>query len=68
VTSVINSDDPNSLWIIKEGVGSEACYTGKPIKCGDSIRLEHVNTGKNLHSHEYNSFVTDSQEVFHLYN
>ena len=57
------NDDPNSLWIIKEAHGENPCETGVPVTCDQFIRLEHVNTGKNLHSHAYPSFVTDSQEV-----
>jgi dolichyl-phosphate-mannose--protein O-mannosyl transferase len=56
-------DDSNSLWIIKEQMGKPPCETGTPIMCGQLIRLEHVNTGKNLHSHYYPSFITDSQEA-----
>ena len=34
------------------------------MKCGDSIRLEHSLTKKNLHSEEaFVSMVTKSQEV-----
>ena len=40
------------------------CRTGKKIKCGAYIRLEHTNTGKNLHSHSnFASPVTGRQEV-----
>jgi len=63
IASTKKDDDYDSLFIIKEGHGIESCSTGTPIKCGSIIRLEHVNTGKNLHSHEYPSFVTESQEV-----
>jgi dolichyl-phosphate-mannose--protein O-mannosyl transferase len=63
ITAVQNHDDPNSLWMIKEGHKETPCETGTPILCNQTIRLEHVNTRKNLHSHEYASFITDSQEV-----
>lgn len=63
MTAVQNNDDPNSLWIIKESDQSEPCITGTPIKCGQGIRLEHADTARNLHSHEYNSFITESIEV-----
>jgi len=63
ITAVQNQDDPNSLWIIKEAHRESPCETGTPVLCNQIIRLEHVNTKKNLHSHEYASFITDSQEV-----
>ena len=53
-----NDHDYNSLWGIKEGEeegettgDTERKRTGIKLKCGDTIRLEHMNTGKNLHSH-----------------
>lgn len=30
---------------------NNTCTTGEKIKCGEIIRLTHVGTGKNLHSH-----------------
>ena len=33
------------------------------IKCGDTIRLEHVATKKNLHSHHVSSPLSGKQEV-----
>ena len=34
------------------------------VKCGDSVRLEHALTKKNLHSEElYQSMITKNQEV-----
>jgi hypothetical protein len=34
------------------------------LKCGDTIRLEHALTKKNLHSEEiYQSMITNGQEV-----
>lgn len=35
----------------------------EPIKCGDSIRLLHVSTRKNLHSHLFASPLSNNQEV-----
>lgn len=63
ITSVNDSDDSNSLWIVKEQHNGAPCETGVPLQCDQLIRLEHVNTGKNLHSHDYKSFITDSQEA-----
>ncbi len=62
IAATKKDDDYDALFIIKEGHGLEACPTGTPIKCGSIVRLEHVNTGKNLHSHNYPSFTTESQE------
>jgi dolichyl-phosphate-mannose--protein O-mannosyl transferase len=43
---------------------TEFCITGEVIKCGSRIRLEHMNTGKNLHSHSgFDSPVSRRQEV-----
>lgn len=36
----------------------EPCETGKPVKCGDKIRLEHMETNKNLHSHGVRSTIS----------
>jgi dolichyl-phosphate-mannose--protein O-mannosyl transferase len=37
--------------------------TGVPVKCDDIIRLEHVDTARNLHTHNFQSWLTDSQEA-----
>ena len=40
------------------------CRTGEPMKCGDMIRLESNNTGKNLHTHTgYKAPISGRQEV-----
>lgn len=33
------------------------------MKCGDTVRLEHVLTKKNLHSHKERSPLSNNQEV-----
>jgi dolichyl-phosphate-mannose--protein O-mannosyl transferase len=63
ITSVKETDDYGSLFIIKEAFGQQPCETGEPMKCGDIVRFEHANTGKNLHSHNFPSWITDSQEA-----
>ena len=63
ITAIRSDSDSDSLFLIKEADGYFPRSTGTPVKCGDMIRLEHVNTGKNLHSHELPSFVTNSQEA-----
>ena len=63
VTAVESDKDTNSLFTIKEGEGYAAKINGESVLCGEVIRLEHIATGKNLHSHAFKSFVTDSQEA-----
>nr|XP_005990294.1 PREDICTED: stromal cell-derived factor 2-like protein 1 [Latimeria chalumnae] len=62
VTGVETSDDANSYWRIR-GKKEGACQRGAPVKCGQLIRLTHVNTGRNLHSHHFLSPLSNNQEV-----
>lgn len=62
VTGVENQEDVNSHWSIKAATG-KFCNRGEPIKCGDTIRLEHLSTKKNLHSHIFSSPLSGEQEV-----
>lgn len=34
-----------------------------PIKCGDTIRLQHLETKRNLHSHLFSSPLSHQQEI-----
>ena len=63
VTAVQSDKDRNSLFTIKEGENYPTKINGEPVLCGEIIRLEHIATGKNLHSHDFKSFVTNSQEA-----
>ena len=64
VTAFAGSDD-NDLWRVKGPDGQpENFKVGEPVQNGDTIRLEHVLTGRNLHSHGgFPSPVTRQQEV-----
>ncbi|XP_012229878.1 stromal cell-derived factor 2 isoform X2 [Linepithema humile] len=62
VTGTEVKEDGNSYWLVKAESGKQ-CVRGKPIKCGDIIRLEHVTTKKNLHSHLVSSPLSGKQEV-----
>ncbi|XP_073421623.1 stromal cell-derived factor 2 [Dendrobates tinctorius] len=62
VTGVTSADDGNSYWRIR-GKTSTVCARGTLVKCGQSIRLTHVNTGRNLHSHHFTSPLSGNQEV-----
>ena len=63
VTAVQSDKDLNSLFTIKEGDTYPVKINGDPVLCGEVIRLEHIATGKNLHSHDFKSMVTNSQEA-----
>ncbi|XP_067940304.1 stromal cell-derived factor 2-like [Watersipora subatra] len=62
VTGVHSTDDNNSYWQIKAKQGVE-CPRGRPVKCGQVIRLMHLQTRKNLHSHHFNSPLSNNHEV-----
>lgn len=63
VTTNPTKKDRQSLWIVKEDSNSPAAELGTTVKCGDQIRLEHVITGKNLHSHLFRAALSGNQEV-----
>ncbi|KAK7925730.1 hypothetical protein WMY93_008040 [Mugilogobius chulae] len=62
VTGVTAVEDSNSYWSIR-GTRDSLCHRGTPVKCGQTIRLTHVNTGRNLHSHYFASPLSSNQEV-----
>lgn len=63
VTGTDKQEDVNSHWTILASQGKESCERGEPIKCGDTIRLLHIATRKNLHSHFFQSPLTRNQEI-----
>ncbi|WP_121609810.1 MIR domain-containing protein [Mesobacillus foraminis] len=64
VTCFRGADD-NDLWKVKGPHGTQANHrSNEPVQHGDVIRLEHVLTQLNLHSHSgHPSPVTGQQEV-----
>lgn len=62
VTGVTSVDDGNSYWRIR-GKMDTVCERGRAIRCGQVIRITHVNTGRNLHSHHFTSPLSGNQEV-----
>lgn len=38
-------------------------FNREPVKCGNIIRLQHLATSKNLHSHHFASPLSGNQEV-----
>ncbi|KAJ3588992.1 hypothetical protein NHX12_009842 [Muraenolepis orangiensis] len=62
VTGVTSAEDSNSYWSVR-GTSDGVCNRGTPVKCGQTIRLTHVNTRRNLHSHYFASPLSSNQEV-----
>lgn len=46
-----------------KGKTGSLCTRGTPVKCGDTIRLQHLSTLKNIHSHFFTSPLSGNQEV-----
>eukprot|EP00842_Homolaphlyctis_polyrhiza_P001380 jgi/Hompol1/2242/HPOL_005898-RA len=67
VTGFPKGDDPNSYFVVYEAFSSSnpsPCLRGRAIRCGESIRLQHLATGKFLHSHgDIPSPISGNQEV-----
>lgn len=63
VTASPHSNESSSLWLIKEADGATPCPPGKPVPFGTKIRLVHVETGANLHSHNVRSPLSNQQEI-----
>jgi len=55
VTATPREDDHGSFWVVKAADAEEEPGQGTPIPCGSRIRLEHLLTKKNLHSHDHAS-------------
>ncbi|XP_055654059.1 stromal cell-derived factor 2 [Falco peregrinus] len=62
VTGVLAADDGNSYWRVR-GRTAAVCERGTPVRCGQAIRLTHLGTGRNLHSHRFASPLSGNQEV-----
>ncbi|KAK7172689.1 hypothetical protein R3I93_002724 [Phoxinus phoxinus] len=62
VTGVDSAEDANSYWRIR-GKPDSVCQRGVPVRCGEAIRITHMKTGRNLHSHHFSSPLSNHQEV-----
>ncbi|XP_029492950.1 stromal cell-derived factor 2-like protein 1 [Oncorhynchus nerka] len=62
VTGVESADDANSYWRIR-GKPDGTCQRGVPIQCGQAVRITHMTTGRNLHTHHFSSPLSNNQEV-----
>jgi len=63
VTGTGQQEDVNSHWTIKGPEAYDFCKRGEPVSCGQKIRLEHLTTNRNLHSHHFSSPLSNQQEV-----
>ncbi|KAL6071182.1 Stromal cell-derived factor 2 [Balamuthia mandrillaris] len=62
VTAVTSADDTDNLWTVRGPHGGH-CRQGTPVKKGQTIRLQHLSTRQNLHSHLHVSPLSRQQEV-----
>lgn len=53
----------NEMYSYFYCIGLNPFYFRDPIQCGDLIRLEHLLTKKNLHSHLFSAPLSHGQEV-----
>ncbi|KAL3807184.1 hypothetical protein ACHAXA_006677 [Cyclostephanos tholiformis] len=65
VTASEDNRSINGLWQVREGHNAEGgtCVTGKPIRCGSIVRLTHLETSVNLHTHSIRSPLSNQHEV-----
>ncbi len=61
VTATTEQDNANALWIVRGG--ETPCVQGTPVNMTDRIRLQHLPSRKWLHSHLYQSPLSQAQEV-----
>ena len=66
VTAAENNRSPNGLWQVREGSDEKTCEVGTPVKCGQVIRLMHIGTGSNLHTHGIRSPLSNQHEVSYI--
>ena len=57
VTGIRKAEDGNSYWLVRSPT-DEHLSRGSAIKCGQKLRLTHVNTMSNLHSHRFQAPLT----------
>lgn len=64
VTASPESDNMTTFWIIRESHQNPSpCQTGTKIPYGSKVRLQHLESGVNLHSHQKRSPLSGQQEV-----
>lgn len=65
VTGNPDAGDPGSYWQVRaaDEHGGTHCIQGDVLNHGDKVKLTHLRTKKNLHSHNYQSPLSQKQEV-----
>ncbi|KAM7539989.1 hypothetical protein Aperf_G00000046863 [Anoplocephala perfoliata] len=64
VTGIKDVAQKGSYWKVnKENNKDETLRRGEPVKCGQLIRLTHIETNKNLHSHHFQAPLSKNYEV-----
>lgn len=63
VTWIPEIGGADNLWWFREGNDDAYCVAGHPIVCGSKIRLTHLDTMRNLHTHNVQSPLSRQQEV-----
>mmetsp|Transcript_20101 Transcript_20101/g.24134 ORF Transcript_20101/g.24134 Transcript_20101/m.24134 type:complete len:233 (+) Transcript_20101:123-821(+) len=64
VTMLGDKTASSTFWLVREGHDAKyAEEPGTPVPCGSIIRLTHLDTNRNLHSHDVPSALSRQQEV-----
>lgn len=63
VTWIEDKSETSSLWWIREAHDDDYCTPGHPMKCNSKIRLTHLDTMRNLHTHHHLSPLSRQQEI-----
>lgn len=63
VTWVPQKSQSSALWWLQAGNDDPICAPGEPIACGSTIRLTHLETKRNLHTHGIPSPLSRQQEI-----
>jgi dolichyl-phosphate-mannose--protein O-mannosyl transferase len=63
VTWIPTKSQTSALWWLQESNDADTCKPGTPIRCGEKIRLTHLETKRNLHTHGIPSPLSKQQEI-----
>lgn len=63
VTAYHSTGDANSYWLVRGPHDKPEKSAGTVVRCGDVLRLQHVSTSRNLHSHLHQAPLNGDYEV-----